>query len=172
MPAFVALARSCLGFCLSTTNLNVAHPQLFPSHCESVWTSRKHIFCSRLPSFTLAPTFHVFPLLFSLVRSRTWCSLVTPLHCDPTSHTDYVRLPAAGLPWRSRVLYARWCFSTYLWIAMCMRAHLAHVAVEILDHSPNFLDTLRIQYIHNSEDWRVNLMLVRTSWVYYCFTKS
>ena len=25
---------------------------------------------------------------------------------------------------------------------MCMRAHLAHVAIEILDHSPNFLDTL------------------------------
>ena len=29
----------------------------------------------------------------------------------------------------------------YLWIAMCMRAQLAHVDVEISDHSPNFLDT-------------------------------
>jgi len=28
-----------------------------------------------------------------------------------------------------------------------------------------------IQYIHNSEDWRVNLMLVCTSWVYHCFTR-
>jgi hypothetical protein len=32
---------------------------------------------------------------------------------------------------------------------MCMRVHLAHVAVEISDHSPNFLDTPRIlTYIH------------------------
>jgi len=27
---------------------------------------------------------------------------------------------------------------------MCMHAHPAHVAVETLDHSPNFLDTPRI----------------------------
>ena len=45
---------------------------------------------------------------------------------------------------KSRVLYARWRFSTYLWIPMCMCAHLAHVAVEISDHSPNFLDTPRM----------------------------
>jgi hypothetical protein len=32
----------------------------------------------------------------------------------------------------------------YLWIAMCMGALLAHVAFEISDHSPNFLDTPRI----------------------------
>ena len=144
MSAFVALVRSCLGFCFSTVDLNVAHPQLFPSRRESIWINRKHIFCSRLPSHTLAPTFHASPSSFSLICSRTWCSLIAPLHCDPTSHTDYVRLPAAGLPWRSRVLYARWRFSMYLWIAMCMCAHLAHVAVQISDHSPNFLDTPRI----------------------------
>jgi hypothetical protein len=34
----------------------------------------------------------------------------------------------------------------YLWIATCMRAHLAHVAFEISDHSPNFLDTPRIYF--------------------------
>ena len=141
MPAFVALAISCLGFCLSTVDPNVAQPQLFPSRRENVWTSRKHIFCSRLPSRTFAPTFHASPSPFSLICRRTWCSLVTPLHCDPTSHAHYVRLPAAGLPWRSRVLYATWRVSSYLWIAMCIRAHLAHVAVEISDHSPNFLDT-------------------------------
>jgi len=139
VPAFVAIARSCLGFHLSTADPNVAHPQLFPSRCKNIWTSHKHIFCSRLPSCTLAPTFRAS--LFSLICSRTWCSLVAPLHCDCTSNTDYIRLPAAGLPWRSRVLYTRWCFSTYLWIAMCMCAHLAHVADEISDHSPNFLDT-------------------------------
>jgi len=101
---------------------NVAHPQLFPSR-------------------TLAPTFHASPLPFSLICSRTWCLLVVQLHCDPTFHTDYVRLSASGLPWRSRVLYATWRFSTCLWIAMCISAHLAHVAVEISDHSPNFSDT-------------------------------
>ena len=141
MPAFVALARSCLGLCLSTAGPNVAYPQLFPSCHESVWTSCKHIFCSQLPSRTLAPTFHASPSPFSLICSRTWCSLVAPLHCDPTSHTDYVRLPPVGLPWRSRILYATWRFSTYLWIAMCICAHVAHVAIEISDHSPNFLDT-------------------------------
>ena len=141
MPAFVTLARSCLGFCLLAANPNVAHPQLFPSHRKSIWTSRKHIFCSRLPSCTLAPKFHASPSLFSLICSWTWFSLVAPLHCDHTSHTDYVWLPAVGLPWRSRVLYTTWCFLTYLWIAMCIRTHVAHVAVEILDHSPNFLDT-------------------------------
>jgi hypothetical protein len=29
----------------------------------------------------------------------------------------------------------------YLWIPMCMRAHLVHVAIEISDHSPSFLHT-------------------------------
>jgi len=139
--------RSCasicrtLGFCLSTADPNVAHPRLFPSRRESVWTSRKHIFCSRLPSRTLAPTYHASLSQFSLICSRTWCSLVAPLHCDPTSHTDYVRPPAAAVSWRSRLLYAPWCFSTYFWIAMCIRAYLAHVAVEICYHSPNILDT-------------------------------
>jgi hypothetical protein len=39
----------------------------------------------------------------------------------------------------------------YLWIAMCMRAHLAHVAFEISGHSPNFLDTplMFIIFINN-----------------------
>ena len=32
---------------------------------------RKHIFCSRLPSRTLAPTFHASPSPFSLICSRT-----------------------------------------------------------------------------------------------------
>ena len=113
----------------------------FPSLRERVWTSRKHIFCSRLPFRKLAPTFHASSSPFSLICSRTRCSLVASLHCDPISL--YVRLHAAGLPWRSRVLYVRWRFSTYLWIAMSMRTHLAHVAVEVSDHSPNFLDTLR-----------------------------
>ena len=133
---------------------NVAHPQLFPSRHETIWTSCKHIFCPRLPSHTLAPTFHASQSLFSLICSRTLCSLVATLHCDHTSHTDYVRLPTTGLPCRSHILYTRWCFSAYLWIAMCMRANLAHVAVEISDHSPNFLDTPRTalrSIINNSQ---------------------
>ena len=31
---------------------------------------------------------------------------------------------------------------------MCMCAYLAHVAVEISDHSPNFLDTPRIYHVY------------------------
>jgi len=107
----------------------------------------KHIFCSRLPSRTLAPTFHVSPLPFSLICSRSWCSLVAPLHCDPTSHTDYVRLSAADLPWRSRVLYATWRFSTYLWIAMCIRDHLAHVALRYRTIYRNFRHTLYMKSV-------------------------
>ena len=34
-------------------------------------TIRKHIFCLRLPSLTPAPTFHVSPLQFSPICSRT-----------------------------------------------------------------------------------------------------
>lgn len=30
---------------------------------------------------------------------------------------------------------------------MCMRAHLAHVAIELVDHSPNFLDSPRIHQL-------------------------
>jgi hypothetical protein len=113
--------------------------------------SRKQIFCSRLSSRTLARTFHASPSPFSLICSRNSCSLVAPLHCERTSRADYVQLPATSLPWRSRVLYARWRFSMYLWIAMCMRAHLAHVAFEISNHSPNFLDTplMFIIFINN-----------------------
>jgi hypothetical protein len=87
---------------------------------------------------------HLSPSPFSLICNRTWCLLVAPLHCDRTSHIDYVQLPAASLPWWSCVLYARWRFMVYLWIAMCMRTHLAHVAFELSDHSPNFLDTPHI----------------------------
>jgi hypothetical protein len=92
-----------------------------------------------------------FSKKFSLICSRTWCSLVAPLRCDALFHIDRVLLPAAGLPWRSRVLYARWRFSMYLWIPMCMRAHLVHVAIEISDHSPNFLDTPHtfLQHCHS-----------------------
>jgi hypothetical protein len=34
----------------------------------------------------------------------------------------------------------------YIWIAMCMRAQLAHVAFKISDHSSNFLETPRTLY--------------------------
>jgi len=149
--------RSCASICLTRSIISgVLLVDGQPEHGSSSVVSvpsrkrlnhRKHIFCSRLPSRTLAPTFHASLSPFSLICSRTWCSLIAPLHCDATSHTDHVWLPTAGLAWRSRVLYARWRFSMYLWIAMRMRAHLAHVAIEISDHSPNFLDTPHI-YIH------------------------
>ena len=59
-------------------NPNVAHPQSFPSLCKSVWTIREHIFCSRFPSRTPAPTFHASPLQFSPICSITWCLFA---HC-------------------------------------------------------------------------------------------
>ena len=51
------------------------------------------------------------------------------------------------------ILRATWRFSTYLWIAMCVRAHLAHVSVEILDHSPNLLDTPCTIVIYKTAKW-------------------
>ena len=60
------------------------NPQSFPSLCKNVWTIPKHIFCSRLPYRTLAPTFHVSLLQFSLICSRTWCLHVATLRCDTT----------------------------------------------------------------------------------------
>jgi hypothetical protein len=50
----------------------------------------------------------------------------------------------------------------YLWIAMCMLAHLAHVAFEISDHSPNFLDTPRInedKIVPNSDNFIIFAIL-------------
>ena len=82
VPAFVALYRSFLKFCLSMADPNVAYPQSFPSRRENVWTIRKHVFCSRLPSRTSAATFHVSPLQFSSIFSwlrSTGCSRFTML---------------------------------------------------------------------------------------------
>ena len=63
-------------------NPNVAHPQSFPSLHKSIWTIRKHIFCSQLPSHTTAPTFHISLLQFSqLVAELDVCTL---LHCTVT----------------------------------------------------------------------------------------
>ena len=50
VSAFVTLSRPFMGFCLSMTDPNVAHPQSFPSLHESVC---KHIFCLRLHSVYL-----------------------------------------------------------------------------------------------------------------------
>ena len=44
VPAFVALSRSFLGFCLSMADPNVAHPQSLPSFRESVNTFSAHGF--------------------------------------------------------------------------------------------------------------------------------
>ena len=44
VPAFFTLSRSFLGFCLLMADLNMAHPQLFPSFRESVNTSSAHGF--------------------------------------------------------------------------------------------------------------------------------
>ena len=64
--------------------------QSFPSLRESVWTIRKHISCSRIPSRTPAPTFHAYPLQFSPICRKTLCLNITPLRCDTTSHIDYI----------------------------------------------------------------------------------
>ena len=117
------------------------HPQSFPSLRESVWTISKHIFCSRLPSHTRAPTFHETPLLFSPICSRTWRLQVAPLRYDTTSHTDYVQLAVVGLHCRSHVVHTVWGFFPWLWRTMRMRAHMHQVAVEVWHHSLNFLDT-------------------------------
>ena len=130
---------------------NVAHPQSFPSLRESVWTIRKHIFCSRLPFRTPAPTFYASPLQFFSIWSRTWCLHVAPLRCDTTSHTDYVQQAAVGLHCGSQAVNAVCRFSPCIWRTMCMRAHMRQVVVEIWLHSPNFLDT---PYIY----WRLKVI--------------
>ena len=54
---------------------NVAHPQSFSSLRESVWTIRKHIFGSRLPSLTSAPTFVAEFYVCTLLH----CAVTLPL---------------------------------------------------------------------------------------------
>ena len=68
---------------------------------------RKHIFCSRLPSRTPAPTFNASPLQFSPVFfSRTWILHVALLRCDTNFHTDYVQLAAVDLHCQSHEVHA------------------------------------------------------------------
>ena len=110
------------GVCLSMADRKVAHPQLFPSLRESIWTIRKHIFCSRLPSRTPAPTLHASPLQFSPIYSRTWCLHVVPLRCDTTSYTDYVQLAAVCLYNRSNAVHDVCRFSP------CLKTH-AHARI-------------------------------------------
>ena len=128
---FDALSRSFLGFCLSMAVPNVAHPRSLPYLREIVWTIRRHIFCSRLPYRTPAPTFHEYPLQFSAICSRTWCLHVALLSCDTTSHSDYVQLAAVGLHCRSHAVHAVCRFSPCLCRTMRMRAHMRQVAVQI-----------------------------------------
>ena len=134
------LSRSFLGFCLSMADLNMVHPQSFPSLLKSVWTILKHIFCSQLPSHTPAPTFHPFPLQFSPIYSRTWYLHIALLCWDTTSHTDYIQLDAVCLHCRSHAVHAVCQFSPCLWRTMLMHAHMHQVAIQIWHHSPNFLD--------------------------------
>ena len=99
----------------------------------------KHIFCSRSPSRTPAPTFHVSLLQFSPISSRT-CLHLAPLSCNTTSHSEYVQLATVGLHCRSHAsMLCR--FSSCLWRTMRMRTHMCQIAVEIWYHSPNSLDT-------------------------------
>jgi len=41
---------------------------------------------------------------------------------------------------------------------MCIDAHLAHVVVEILDHSPKFLDSLPVREWQNSPQINENMV--------------
>ena len=106
VPASVPLYRLSPWLCLSMFDPNVAHPQSFRSLRESVWTIRKHIFYSWLPSRPPAPTFHACPLQISPICSRSWSLYVAPLRCDTTSHTDYVQLAEVGFHCMSRADHA------------------------------------------------------------------
>ena len=97
----------CRVLCLSMANPNLAHPQLFLSFCKSTSTIRKHIFCSWLPSHTLAPTFHTSPLQFSPICGRTWCLHIAPLRCDTTSHNDMFNWPQ--LVYTAGHMQSMWC---------------------------------------------------------------
>ena len=66
---------------------------------------------------------------------------VAPLHCDTTSHTDYVHLATVGLNCWSHEVHTVCRFSPCPWRTMCMLTHTCQVAVKIWHHSPNFLDT-------------------------------
>ena len=89
-------SSACICRTFSMAEMNVAHPQSFLPFARA-FASFVNIFCSRLPSRTPAPTFHVTSLQFSPICSSTWCLHVAALRCDTTSHTDYVQLAAVGL---------------------------------------------------------------------------
>ena len=141
LSAFVTFSRSFLGFCLSMADPNVAHPQSFSSLCESVWTIRKHIFCSRLPSRP-APTFNASLLQFSPICSRTWCLHLALLRCHSTAHTDYVHLAVVGLHCRSHAVHAVCRFFPFLWRTMCMHAHMRQVNFQMTPFTELFRHTL------------------------------
>jgi hypothetical protein len=120
------LARLSLGSCLSTADSNVAHPRSRPSCGESVYKS--------VINTISVHGFHPVQLhqQFMRLRRRRFPQFVAELdvhsllHCTATvPHTDYVPTARSEFTLNGHVLYARRRFSMYLWIAMCVQAHLA-----------------------------------------------
>ena len=112
---------------------NVVHRQPFSSLRESVNTFSAHVFPPVHPHQYFTRLFCSFP---QFVAELDVCTL---LHCAVTlSNTDYVQLAAVGLNCRSHAVHAVRRLSPCLWRTM----HMRQVAVQVLNHSPNFLDNL------------------------------
>ena len=147
VPAFLAHSRSFLGFCLSMADSNVAHPQSFPSLRESVWTIRKHLFCSRLPSHTPAPTFHASPLQFSLICSRNLL-YICMLHCAVTLSLTMTTFNCPQSVYTSDHMQSMLCVdSPHVSEEPCAKLQFRYGTIH-----RTFLDTSCITHIESSQD--------------------
>ena len=129
VPAFVALSRSFLVFCLSMANPNVVHPQSFPSLCERVNTFSAHGFPPVHLHERYTHLFRSFPqFLAALVCTLFHCAVILP----PTLNI---------FNWPQSVYIAG-----HMQFMMCVgsplslknQAHTRQFAVQISYHLPNF----------------------------------
>ena len=137
-------------------DLNMAHPQLFPSLCESVWTIRKNIFCSRFPSCTPATTFHGSLLQFSPICGRTWCLHIAPLCCDtqPYLLRCEVWLWSAGRSLFTLVNTCSPCCVSILPMSLNNRAHAPSCHSDMMPFTKLFRHTLY--------NWRLWILFWKT----------
>ena len=134
VPAFVELSRSFLRFCFSMADPNVAHPQSFPSLCESVWTIRKHGF----PPVHLCQ--HFTRLRSCFPQFVVELDVFTLLHCAVT-----LPLTLTTFNWPKSVYNVGHTQSILcvdspqcLWRIYRIRAHMRQVSVQIRHLSQNF----------------------------------
>ena len=140
VPAFVALSRSFLGFCLWIADPKVTHHQSFLSLCETICIIRKHIFCSRLPSRTHAPAF----LRCNIPKFVAELDFVyTFLHCAMTLPPTLTTFNWPHSVYTAGHIVSMLCVdSPQVSEEPCACAHTcAKLPFWYRHYSPNFLDT-------------------------------